>query len=711
MLAAMTPCIHLCLVLHNHQPIGTFEEAFEQAYQESYLPFLDVFEPYSRLAISLHTSGPLLMWLAERHPEYVDRLRMLIEAGRVEILGGPQYEPILTMLPQRDRIGQVRSFSAWIERTLGTRVTGMWAPESVWEPRLTGDLTAAGIDYTVLDDVQFQAAGLIDEQLTGCFLTEDEGAVLRVFPNSGRLRQLVPGAPVQESIDYCWQIAQSRPGSVLTLGDEGENLVARVGTPQCGFDQAWLRSFFDALTANARWLHMVTLAEAVRKTRPVGKVHLPGGSSRELSQRSLPVSRQLACEAATAALRTASQWADPQPFVRGGSWRNFQVMYAEAGEMYAHMLHVSRRLQQAQAAGGDRGELAVVRDHLYRSQCHDAYWPARSAGIYSPQLRSAVYRELIQADTLLDRVFAAIGETLPYGDKFVQAKVEDFDFDLAHEVRLASNQFTLWLDPSHGGRLYQWDVRSIAHNLLATMQRRPEADHRHVADAAQVAYDRYPRKSMMDHFFDDDVTLAEVAAGRALQRGDFVDQPFTAKVRRASDRVQLQMRRDGHAWGMPVTITKAVTLFAGSDEIGITYLLENLPPHRNFHFGIEMNFAGLPAGADDRFFTGAGGERLGHLGQVIDCVDVDRLGLVDQRLGLEIELQTNRRGGIWAFPVQTFGPGETGFERVQQSVCVLPHWSVQGDASGRWSVQMTVRAATPAVDPIAEAARRLEAVS
>ena len=94
-LQTMMPQANLCLVLHNHQPIGNFDGVFEQAYQDSYLPFLDVFEPYEQLQISLHTSGPLMMWLAERHPEYLDRLRMLVEVGRIEIVGGPQYEPIL----------------------------------------------------------------------------------------------------------------------------------------------------------------------------------------------------------------------------------------------------------------------------------------------------------------------------------------------------------------------------------------------------------------------------------------------------------------------------------------------------------------------------------------------------------------------------------------------------------------------------------------
>ena len=98
--------IRLCLVLHNHQPVGNFDGVFEQAYQDSYLPFLDVFEQYD-LPIALHTSGPLMEWLDERHPEYVDRLARLVAAGRIEIIGGPFYEPILTMIPPRDRVGQI----------------------------------------------------------------------------------------------------------------------------------------------------------------------------------------------------------------------------------------------------------------------------------------------------------------------------------------------------------------------------------------------------------------------------------------------------------------------------------------------------------------------------------------------------------------------------------------------------------------------------
>ena len=188
--------IRLILALHNHQPIGNFEHVFQRAYEDSYLPFLEVFSRYPSLRIALHTSGSLMEWLVARHGEYVDRLAQLAGEGRIEVLGGPFYEPILAMIPARDRIGQIRAYSRWLQNRLGTAVRGMWIPERVWEQALARDLADAGIEYTILDDFHFKMAGLTEGELTGHLLTEDEGRLMSVFPGSERLRYLIPfGAP------------------------------------------------------------------------------------------------------------------------------------------------------------------------------------------------------------------------------------------------------------------------------------------------------------------------------------------------------------------------------------------------------------------------------------------------------------------------------------------------------------------------------------
>ena len=60
----MSQTIRFVLALHNHQPIGNFTGVMEQAYQESYRPFLDVFERYPTLKIVLgHMGEAVPYWL------------------------------------------------------------------------------------------------------------------------------------------------------------------------------------------------------------------------------------------------------------------------------------------------------------------------------------------------------------------------------------------------------------------------------------------------------------------------------------------------------------------------------------------------------------------------------------------------------------------------------------------------------------------------
>ena len=216
------PGVRLILAIHNHQPVGNFDGVFEAAYRDSYRPFLDVMEDYPEIPFVLHTSGPLLEWLVEHQADYVARVRALVEAGRVEILGGAFQEPILTMIPRRDRVGQIRAYSDYLREVFGATVRGMWVPERVWEQHLTSALAEAGIEYTTLDDFHFERAGLAGDDLLGYYLTEDDGRLLKVFPASERMRYLIPFQEPHASYEYLRRLAEERPGSAVVFADDGE---------------------------------------------------------------------------------------------------------------------------------------------------------------------------------------------------------------------------------------------------------------------------------------------------------------------------------------------------------------------------------------------------------------------------------------------------------------------------------------------------------
>jgi alpha-amylase len=292
----------------------------------------------------------------------------------------------------------------------------------------------------------------------------------------------------------------------------------------------------------------------------------------------------------------------------------------------------------------------------------------------------------------------------------VESSVDDYNYDARREVRLVNDQIVALLAPAAGGQMYELDVRPICHNLLATLTRRPEAYHRKVLAGPSdgdgcasihdrvvfkqegldqlLRYDAYPRKSLIDHFYDLDVTPQAIISGQAMERGDFAGGRYEARLRKNPDRIQVQLSRNGNAWGIPLKITKGVTIEERSSTLEIAYLIEGIPADAELQFGVEFNFAGMPAGADDRYFYGDDREAYGQLGAELDLHYVTTLGLVDQWLGLDVQLQANRPTGFWTFPIGTVSQSEGGIELVHQSVVVQPHWIVQGDKSGRWSVIM-----------------------
>ena len=181
----------------------------------------------------------------------------------------------------------------------------------------------------------------------------------------------------------------------------------------------------------------------------------------------------------------------------------------------------------------------------------------------------------------------------------------------------------------------------------------------------------------------------DVRAGTTEELGDFVLGAYVSQVHNSdSGHVQANLEREGTVEDIPIRVTKKVSLNEGENALLVDYLLEQLPPDRPFHFAVEWNFAGMPAGADDRYFYDVSQQSLGELGNQLDLRETTGIGLVDRWLGIDVGLSCNRPTNIWAFPIATVSQSEGGFEAVHQSVAVMPHWLIAADAEGQWGVTM-----------------------
>ena len=702
------PGVRLILALHNHQPVGNFDGVFASSYRDSYLPFLEVMEAYPTIPFSLHTSGPLLNWLVENRPEYVARVRTLVESGRVEILGGGFFEPILTMIPHRDRVGQIREYARFLGETFGIEVRGAWLAERVWEQQLVSSLVEAGVEYTVLDDFHFERAGADERDLRGYYLTEEDGKLLKVFPISERLRYLIPFREPHATYEYLRQVAVDRPGSTVVFADDGEKFGSWPETFDHVYRDGWLRRFCDMIVGNRDWLQATTFAQALGSTLPMGKIYLPDSSYREMTEWALPSNKLVAFQAATQT-QDGNPRIDPLgPFIRaGGNWRNFKTKYVETDEMYARMLGVSNRLDRlARSDGADPDYLEAARSDLYQAQCNCPYWHGAFGGLYLPHLRNAVYGHLIAAHSALDEAEGLSGSR-------VALEVADFNLDARQEVRVENDRLIAFIRPALGGHIYELDARASNVNLLATLDRRPEAYHPKVLAASEhggvqndspsimdrvvlkqanldrrLVYDRYPRKALVDHFFSPTTTIDDLIACRDVDLGDFAVGTYLSRIHQSRSQVALVMERPGLVDGRPVQVRKTVTCEADSGTLDIHYVLEDLPEGVPLVFAVEINLAGMAGHAHDRYYSDPTGLRLGMLDARLDLSVCDGVTLVDEWLDLSVGLRWSEPGSLWCFPVETVSQSEGGFERVYQSSAVVPRWAINADESRRWEVRI-----------------------
>jgi alpha-amylase len=702
--------IRLVMAFHNHQPVGNFENVIAAAYEDSYAPLLSMFERYPEIPFCLHTSGPLMEWLVRERPDYVDRLRRMVEGGQVEILGGAFYEPILSMIPPRDRVGQIRGYSEYLRDLFDVPIRGMWLAERVWEQSLTSDLVASDVEYTILDDYHFRQAGLRDESLVGYFTTENQGDVLRIFPGSEPMRYMIPFHPVSECIGYLGRIHQANPRATVVFADDGEKFGTWPNTKSHVYEQGWLAQFLDALRDQRDWIQTTTLARCQDELPPVGQIYIPDGSYREMTEWVLPADRANRYDAIRQHLDRDDSRDERASFLRAGFWRNFKVKYPETRDMYARMMEVSARLDRIvrfdRRAMGDH-RVHDARQALYRAQCNCGYWHGAFGGLYLPHLRSAVYENLLRADRLLGEF--EFGQGVP-----LSAISEDFNFDGREEIKLANEALCLYVTPQEGGALYEIDVLGVERNLAASLSRRPETYHAKIHQAGHGAngahsihdrivckeegldrhlqYDRYRRRSALEHLLPVDI-LPEPGtpwAEQAFLQG--ARQEFQARCVRAGHHVAVELQSmPGPDRESTATITKRIELCQGATSFVVRYRLGKLESLPAFRFAVEWNIAGLATGSPDRFFTGSAGERWGLLGDELAIDQTSWIGLVDEWIGIDVGLGSSVPASVSAYPVSTVSQSEAGFERVHQQIAVVLHWTIPADAR-EWGVDITYSA-------------------
>ncbi len=701
--------VNFCFATHNHQPVGNFDHIIEEAYQHSYLPFFELAQKYT-VRFATHFTGILLNWLAEKHPEQIALLRSMVSRGQLEIISGGYYEPILSVIPPNDQQAQIAMLSEKIRSLFGYDPQGLWLAERVWEQPLAAALHDAGMKYVLLDDTHFLYAGLSEDDLTGYYLTEDCGKTLSVFPISKALRYTIPFAPVDETIRVLKDVASEDGQNIVCFADDGEKFGVWPGTYGSVYEEGWLEEFFKKLGENASWLTMLHPSEALKRVKPKGRIYLPNASYAEMMQWALPTvaANQHYEDFLHELNEDKAKWEQYLPFVRGGYWRNFFAKYPETNHLHKHMLRTSARVQSLEGLGIDLGE---ARTSLLASQCNDPYWHGVFGGAYLPNLRHANFSALVNADKLLD-------DAEGFAD--VRYEVTDFDCDGADEVILESKVFSIYVKPSMGGMIAEIDYKPKSFNCTNIFSRQREAYHAKIANAGNTSesgsssksihdiiqtkeahledllfYDWYRRGSMIEHFLEPGARTADLQSMRFTELGDFVSSPFESRY--DQETANLSQSRTGtvrNAGGSPakIMLTKVLSFTFGGNELKVAYSLKNESREElRLRFASEWTFNLLAGAAHDRYYT-SGGKKLGEpqMNSVGSLSNAGNIRLVDEYLGLSINLAPDSATEIIRFPIESVSLSESGFERIFQGSVVMPIWEVHLQPDSEWTTAVSV---------------------
>jgi alpha-amylase len=703
--------LYLGLAIHNHQPGDNFANVFELAYKQSYLPLIEALERHPGVRISLHYSGCLLDWLIENRPDFPERIAALVKRGQVEIMTGGYYEPILPMIPDDDKLGQIAKLSSAIKGRFKYSPSGMWLAERVWEPQLPKPLSQAGVEWTVVDDNHFKMVGLPDDQLLGYYVTEEEGWPIKVFASSKKLRYIIPWHNVEDVIAYLKSLATEDGDRIIMMGDDGEKFGLWPKTYKHCWTDGWMERFLNAIEENSDWLSTIPIGEYAGQYPPLGKIYLPTASYSEMQEWSLPPVVSHEYGQLVKKLETEKK-DDIAKFVHAGFWRSFLAKYPEINSMQKKMLRTHEKVYRARKSSKTDAGL----DELWRGQCNCPYWHGVFGGIYFSHIRYGIYRHLIAAENAADKI---LFDKKP----FIVHEATDFDSDTQKELLIESDSQNIYIDPQDGGAMFEWDLRRPQHNIGAVMTRRDEAYHRDLIEAERARregrgsadsggvktihdvvkskqdnldkllfYDKYRRNSLIDRFLSKDTTTDELLCGSHRENGDFVDKPYQCSPQKKTNRITTRLSRDGQVKQgndmLPMRVEKTLSCKAGSEELAVTYCLTNISTKAiQSVFASEWNLAITDDAHSNHCFCVANGKRK-RLARTDDIASIDKLLISDSNVGVDMSLNIDKTARLWRYPVECVTNSEDGFELTFQGSCYVIGWDIKIEPGQSWEVSM-----------------------
>ncbi len=687
--------IYFLFGIHNHQPVGNFEHVFSEAYDKCYSPLLETLAKFPKVRFSIHHSGPLIEWIETNKPEYMKKLKKLVDEGQTEIMSGGFYEPILSIIPESDASGQLEMMNQWAEKKFAKKPRGAWLAERIWDPALPRILSDAGMEYTLLDDTHFNYAGLSEDDMHGYYVTERHGSATALFPIDKFLRDSLPFRQPEETLHYFRELIKKFGTTCVTYGDDGEKFGLWPETYDWVYNKKWLERFLKMLSDNRDVVKTITYSEYIDRFPARGRIYLPMASYEEMMHWTLPKDSAVTHTSILEELKNEDRMERYKPFLRGAMWDNFLVKYEESNNLHKRMLYASKRVKEATAKTKSIKKREEMLRELYKGQCNCPYWHGLFGGLYLSNLRHEVYRGLINSGKSAD-------EILHNKKEWIEINETDFHKDNIKKTVTETKDLFVLIDPSYGGSVAEIDYKPASFNITNIITRTEEEYHQKIRDAGadessrdeskilsphdrvamkdgdlgyKLVFDKYIRRSFFNYFTESMPSVETFRQASAVEAGLAPDQPYkVTQVSKKGDNGILELSHDGHlnlnGQPMPVWVKKLFKVNAKKPEIVCEMNVKNNGDTPiSFYLGMEWNFTLLAADALDRHIT-INSEQY-KMNSTGEHAGIKSWKMTDEYFRFSVGFSLKEPATLLHYPIETVSQSEGGFEANYQGTCFI----------------------------------------
>jgi hypothetical protein len=421
--------VSVILGSHCHVPDGLAETEYESAYNERLKPFLSALYCYPGIPAVLHYSGSLLYWVERWRPEFFDLIRKMLKRKQIEILSGGFYEPAMHLLTPQDRTGQIEMLSTYIRKHFGKRSTGAWIPGECWDQSVVTPLSNCGIFYTFLPESHFAVAGVQTADLGVPVYTENQGALIMVFPilPIGLERTEAGKTDMPLTVENLLALVEKRGRhGAYTIFPERFSSFSSSPFPSFPPNEnnngdrqdnaARIRAFLESSIApgsEIKW----TLPSRLRE-------EYVSEGKQSLQRLYFPC----------------------------GGEKKFLTECSEANTIYAKMVFTRDLVRQLR---GDRERKNAALHEVYKAQSSDLYISSVRHNISNPALRQAAYCALLSAELTVREAKKTVNSLYSF----------DYDFDGGQEEIFRSNNLCFYTHRK-GGHIFGIDYLPVCWNYI-----------------------------------------------------------------------------------------------------------------------------------------------------------------------------------------------------------------------------------------------------